>query len=69
MVKKAIAKELLDLTLSQMRSYGTKTKISPNQVINSNFHLIIDLHFHSYVPRFSYPYALHFHLYIVLLIV
>ena len=32
MVKKAIAKELLDLTLSQMRSYGTKTKIRPNQV-------------------------------------
>ena len=32
MVKKFLAKKFKDLTLKEMRSYGTKTKVSPNQV-------------------------------------
>ena len=32
MVKKFLAKKFKDLTLKVMRSYGTKTKVSPNQV-------------------------------------
>ena len=32
MAKKTILKNLKDLTLNQMRSYGTPTKVSPNQI-------------------------------------
>ena len=61
MVKKTILKKFADigtdLTLAQMRSYGTKTKVSPNQVkigsTESGLYYDKDLPFIQKIPTVS----------------